>query len=143
MISPRFLLLMARTWLILGSLSLVFASYRLFGRAVDAGLATTSLYWIVPVAILVGGIKARLVMRKRMRANIDRLSKATEKLWPWNIYPPQLLIFIITMIVLMAVLKRVLAGNGSGLGALGGVDLGVAVALAVASLEYRRSAAAA
>jgi hypothetical protein len=140
MISARLLLIMAQTWLVLGSLSLVFGSYRLFRRALDAGLDLTHLYWIVPVAILVGVFKARMVMRKRMRANIARLSATKGKLWPWQLYPPQLLIFILVMVATMAVLKRVFVGNGSGLGALGGVDLLVAVALGVASLEYRKSA---
>ncbi len=138
MISARFLLIMAQTWLVLGSLSLVLASARLFHRALDAGMLTSHLYWIVPVAILTGAFKARVVMRRRMRANIRRLSETTGKLWPWQIYPPQLLAFILAMVILMAVLKRVFADNGPGLGFLGGVDLAVAVALGVASLEYRR-----
>jgi len=137
MISSRTLLIMARTWLVIGSLSLVFACVRLFNRALDAGMPTVHLYWIVPLAIVAGFFKARVVMRKRMRANIARLAATRHKLWPWQIYPPQLLIFILAMVTLMAVLKRVLAGNGLGLGALGGVDLLVAVALGVASLEYR------
>jgi hypothetical protein len=140
MISARLLLIMAQTWLVVGSLSLVFGSYRLFGRALDAGLSVTHVYWIAPVAILIGFFKARVVMRKRMRANIARLSATKGKLWPWQLYPPQLLIFIFAMVAMMAVLKRVFVGNGAGLGALGGVDLLVAVALAVASLEYRKSA---
>jgi hypothetical protein len=138
MISGRFLLIMARTWLILGSISLVFAGVRLFMRALDAGMSTIHLYWIIPVAVLAGAFKARMVMRKRMRANIARLSSSTGKFWPWQIYPPQLLVFIISMVILMAVMKRVFAGNGPGLGALGGIDITVAVALAVASLEYAR-----
>jgi hypothetical protein len=138
MINGRFLLIMAQTWLVLGSLSLVFASVRLFGRALDAGMSATHLYWIVPVAILAGAFKARFVMRRRLRANIERLSAATEKMWPWQIYPPQLLAFILTMVILMSVLRRVFADNGLGLGCLGGVDLAVAVALAVAALEYGR-----
>lgn len=141
MISSRLLLIMARTWLVLGSLSLIFASTRLFRRAMDAGLSATHLYWIVPVAVLFGAFKARFVMRRRMRANIARLTSTTGKLWLWQIYPPQLLIFILSMVALMAVLKRVLAGNGPGLGALGAVDVLVAVALAVASLEYRGATA--
>jgi len=140
MISGRFLLIMAQTWLVLGSLSLVFGSVRLFRRALALDMSPTNLYWLVPVAILIGAVKAVMVMRKRMRANIARLRATTGKLWPWQIYPPQLLIFIITMVVLMAVLKRVLAGNGMGLGYLGGVDLAVAVALMVASFEYMRPA---
>lgn len=141
MISPRLLLIMARTWLVLGSLSLVFASTRLFRRAMDAGLDPANIYWIVPVAILIGAFKARFVMRRRMRENIARLAATREKLWLWQIYPPQLLIFILSMVALMAVLKRVLAGNGIGLGALGGVDVLVAVALGVASFEYRGATA--
>ncbi len=140
MISGRFLLMMAQLWLVLGSLSLVYASVRLFRRGLDVGMSTTHLYWLVPVAILAGAFKARMVMRKRMRANIARLSSSTGKLWPWQIYPPQLLAFIISMVILMNILRRVFADNGLGLGCLGGVDLAVAVALAVASLEYRRPA---
>ncbi len=136
MISPRLLLIMAQAWLVLGSLSLVYASTKLFRHALEAGLAPNHLYWIIPVAALAGAFKARVVMRKRMRANIERLSTSTEKMWPWEIYPVPLLIFIVTMVILMAVLKRVFVGNGAGLGALGGVDVGVAVALGVASLEY-------
>lgn len=140
MLSSRVLLLMARTWLMLGMVGLGFASSKLFHRAVDAGLAPVHLYWIIPVAIIAGAFKARKVMRKRMRANIKRLAATTEKLWPWHIYPWPLLVFIIAMIVLMAILKRVFAASGPGLGALGGVDLAVGVALGVASLEYRNSA---
>ena len=138
MISGRFLLMMAQLWLVLGSLSLVYACVRLFIRALDAGMSTAHLYWLIPVAILSGAFKARMVMRKRMRANIARLSSSNGKLWPWQIYPPQLLAFIISMVILMNILRRVFADNGLGLGCLGGVDLAVAVALAVASLEYRR-----
>lgn len=136
MISPRLLLIMAQTWLVLGSLSLIYASTKLFRSALEAGLTPSHLYWIIPVSIFIGAFKARMVMRKRMRANIERLSTATGKMWPWEIYPVPLLIFIVTMVILMAVLKKVYVGNGAGLGALGGVDVGVAVALAVASLEY-------
>ena len=140
MINSRLLLILARTWLILGAISLVFACTRLFRRAMDAGLDVSHLYWIAPVAILVGAFKARVVMRKRMRANIARLSAIDGKLWIWQVYPPQLLVFIIAMVILMAVLKRVFVDSGPGLGLLGGIDLAVAVALAVASLEYRKSA---
>lgn len=143
MISAGLLLILARTWLVLGSLSLVFASTRLFRRALEAGLSPTHLYWIVPAAMLAGAFKARFVMRRRMRANIARLTATKGKLWLWQIYPPQLLAFILSMVALMAVLKRGLEGNGAGLGALGGVDVLVAVALGVASLEYRGATAAA
>jgi len=137
MISARFLLIMAQTWLVLGSLSLVLACVRLFRHAIEAGMPTSYLFGIVPVSILAGAFKARMVMRRRMRANIRRLSESSAKMWPWQIYPPQLLAFILTMVILMAVLKRVFVDNGLGLGILGGVDLAVAVALGVASLEYR------
>jgi hypothetical protein len=136
MLSGRFLLIMAQLWLVLGSLSLVYASWRLFNRALDAGMSPMHLYWIIPGALLAGVFKARFVMRRRMRINARRLSESREKMWPWQVYPPQLLAFISTMVILMFVLKRVFADHGLGLGCLGGVDLGVAVALAVAALEY-------
>lgn len=142
MISPRFLLIMAQTWLVLGSLSLIYGAYNLFNRALNAGMTVTHLYWLIPLGIVAGAFKARKVMRKRMRANIARLSSSEEKMWPWQIYPLPLLAFIITMVVLMTIMKRVFAANGLGLGCLGSVDVAVAVALGVASLEYRGSARA-
>ncbi len=139
MISSRYLLIIARLWLIMGCLSLIMASARLFHRAIGAGLTPTHIYWIAPLAILAGAFKAIVVMRKRMRANIKRLASTEGKLWLWQVYPPVLLIFILAMVLLMVVLKRVYATSGPGLGFLGGVDLAVGVALGVASLEYRRA----
>lgn len=136
MITGRILLILAQLSLVLGSISLVYAGVKLFGRALEAGMSTSHLYWIVPVAILAGGFKARFVMRRRMQANIRRLSDTTAKLWPWQIYPPQLLAFILSMVILMFIMKRVFADHAFGLGCLGGVDLAVAVALVVASVEY-------
>jgi hypothetical protein len=138
MLNSRTMLLLAQLILLFGGLSLVPASIRLFQRAIEAGMPSWHLWWIVPGAAVVGGIKARFVMRKRMRQNIRRLAASQDKLWPWQIYPAPLLIFIITMVISMNVLKRVFADNGMGLGILGGVDVGVAVALLVAVREYWR-----
>ena len=140
MLNSRSILIMARWILIIGAVSLLSGGTRLFRRALDGGLPAWHLAWILPVAVVLGAGKARMVMRRRMRINIARLEATTGKLWPWQIYPPQMLAFILTMVVLMAVMKRVLANNAMGLGALGGVDLAVAVALVVASLEYRKTA---
>jgi hypothetical protein len=136
MLSGRIVLIMAQTWLVLGALSLVYASVKLFRSGLDLGMSPSHLYWIIPVAILAGAFKARFVMRRRMRANVRRLTESSEKFWPWHVYPIQLLAFITSMVIMMFVLKRVFAENGFGLGCLGGVDLAVAVALAVAALEY-------
>lgn len=138
MLTPRLMLLLAQVILTFGAISLIPASIKLFHRALEQGLPTWYLWLIVPVALILGVGKALFVMRKRMRHNIGRLRAATDKLWPWQIYPPQLLAFIIAMVVLMNVLKRVLADHALGLGILGGVDVAVAAALAIASLEYRR-----
>lgn len=141
MLTPHALLLMARGWLILGALSLIYASAKLFRHGLDEGLMSSHLYWVIPLAIFVGAFKGRVVMRKHMRANIERISASTEKLGFWHIYPARLLGFIALMILGMAFLKRALVGSGPGLGALGGVDLAVAVALGVASFEYGAAAA--
>ncbi len=137
MLTSRSILVLAQTILLLGALSLVPASIKLFNRALDLGLPGWWLGVIVPLAAIAGWAKARFVMRKRMVQNVQRLRAATGRLWPWHVYPPQLLAFIVTMVVLMAVLKRVLADNAMGLGILGGVDVAVAVALLVASSVYR------
>lgn len=138
MITPNLMLIFAQTILVLGGLSMIPASVRLFRRALEAGLPAWHLYWIVPVFLALGVGKAVFVMRKRMRQNIRRIATSEGKLWPWQIYPPQLLAFIITMVILMNVMKRVLAGHGLGLGLLGGVDVAVFAALLIASGEYRR-----
>ncbi len=137
MISPRLMLILAQALLVVGALALMPASVRLFLRALEAGMPSWHLYWIIPVAALVGGVKAVYVMRRSMRQNSIRLRSAQGKMWPWQIYPPQLFVFILSMVVMMFVFKRVFAGSAFGLGALGGIDVAVAVALVVASGEYR------
>jgi len=136
-LTSRSILVLAQAILLIGSVSLVPASIKLFRRALDLGLPAWWLAVIVPVAAAAGWAKARFVMRKRMVLNVQRLRGTTGRLWPWQVYPPQLLAFILTMVVLMAVLKRVLADNAMGLGILGGVDVAVAVALVAASSVYR------
>ena len=138
MLNPRTMLILARWILIIGAVSLLSGGVSLFRRALEEGLPAWHLGWILPLAVLVGAGKARFVMRRRMRRNIERLAAASGRLWLWQIYPPQLLVFILSMSVLMIVLKKGAAGNAMALGLLGGVDLVVAVALVVASLEYRR-----
>lgn len=138
MLSPRLMLILAQSILVIGAISLVPATWKLFNRALDMGLPSWHLWWIIPVSLVLGGGKALFVMRKRMRQNIKRIATSPGKLWPWQIYPPQLLAFIATMVIMMNVMKRVLADNAMGLGILGGVDVAVAVALVIASAEYLR-----
>lgn len=138
MLSPRLMLILAQSILVIGAISLLPAAWRLFHRASELGLPTWHFYWIIPVFLALGAGKALFVMRKRMRQNIHRIATSDAKLWPWQIYPPQLLAFIITMVIMMNVLKRVFAENAMGLGILGGVDVAVAVALMIASAEHRR-----
>ncbi len=137
MLTSRSILILAQTLLICGGISLVPASVKLFNRAVTQGMPAWWIAVIVPLAIIAGWAKARFVMRKRMVLNVRRLKSITGRIWPWQIYPPQLLVFIVAMIVLMNILKRVLATNATGLGVLGGVDVTVAVALLTASSVYR------
>ena len=139
MLSPRIMLILAQSILVIGSISLIPAAWKLFHRALALGLPSWNLWWIIPFFLVLGGGKALFVMRKRMRQNIKRIATSPVKLWPWQIYPPQLLAFIVTMVILMNVMKRVLAENAMGLGILGGVDVAVAVALMIASAEYRRT----
>lgn len=138
MLTPRLMLTFAQGFLIIGALGMIPAAWKLFRRALDAGMPAWHLYWIIPVFLVAGALKAVFVMRKRMRQNIRRIASTEGTLWPWQIYPPQLLIFIISMVILMNVMKRVLAGHGMGLGLLGGVDVALFAALLMASGEYRR-----
>ncbi len=138
MLTPRLMLKLAQGLLVLGALGMIPASVKLFDRALAAGMPRGYLFIIIPVGLALGAAKAVFVMRKRMRQNIRRIAATEGKLWPWQIYPPQLLVFIVTMVILMNVAKRALAGNALGLGLLGGVDVAVFAALLIASGEYRR-----
>lgn len=132
------MLILAQAVLVVGSISLIHAGSKLFRQALEAGLPVWMLAVFLPVAVLLGYIKATKVMRKRMRGNVDRLRAKSGKSWPWQIYPVQLLGFIFLMNAFMFVMKRVLAGGAYGLAGLGSIDVTVAVALFVVSGEYRR-----
>ena len=138
MLSPRLMLFFAQTFLFFGGLSMIVAAGRLFLRATDAGMPSWNIFWIVPLAALLGASEAIFVMSKRMRQNVARLRATQGKLWIWQIYPVPLLGFIFAMVTLMFVLKRVLTDDPIGLAVLGGIDVTVAVALLVSTREYRR-----
>jgi hypothetical protein len=139
MLTSRQMLVFSRLVLVAGSISLLFAASKLFRQAIQGEhLELLHLAWMIPLALGGGWAKAHFVMRKRMRANAIRIRNATGRLWPWQLYPPQLLAFIGSMILIMAILKRVYAHDGLVLGLLGGVDLAVAMALITSSSEYGR-----
>ncbi len=130
MLTSRQMLVFSRLVLVAGSISLLFAASKLFRQAIQGEhLELWHLAWMIPLALGGGWAKAQFVMRKR---------NATGRLWPWQLYPPQLLAFIGSMILIMAILKRVYAHDGLVLGLLGGVDLAVAMALITTSTEYGR-----
>jgi len=125
-------------WLLrLGALSLLWRTWEMVSHALGLGLRPVQLAWLLPLAVLLGLGKARFVMRPRMEANVARLRAHTGRLAPWNLYPPQLFAFILTMILLMAWAKGQAAGQALPLALLGGVDLMVAAALLGASDVYR------
>jgi hypothetical protein len=127
---------MGRWILWAGALSLVWRAGLLVGQALRLGLMPLHLLWLLPVAVLAGWFKARLVMRPRMLVNARRLLTHPGRLRPWQLYPPQLFLFILTMITLMAWLKREVLGLPLPTALLGGVDLLVAAALATSSTVY-------
>ena len=124
----------------LGALSLLWRAWQLVAQALGLGLQPFQLAWLLPLAVLLGLGKARFVMRPRMEANVARLRAHSGRLAPWNLYPPQLFAFILTMILLMAWAKGQAAGHALPLALLGGVDLLVAAALLGASDAYRERA---
>lgn len=124
-------------WILrIGALSLVWRAGLLVGQALRLGLRPPHLFWLLPAALLAGWFKARLVMRPRMLVNARRLLTHPGRLRPWQLYPPQLFLFILTMIVLMAWLKREVLGLPLPTALLGGVDLLVAAALASSAGVY-------
>jgi hypothetical protein len=139
MLKSRTMLLLAQVILIVGAVSLLVAAWRLFLQALAGGMPTGHLGWLLPVAVLIGIGKARFVMQRRMQVNARRLAAAAGRQWPWQVYPPQILVFIAAMVLSMLVLKHVFATDAMALGLLGGVDLAVAVALLITSWEYRWS----
>ncbi len=123
----------------LGALSLLWRTWQLLAQALRLGMRPVHLAWLLPVAVLLGLGKGRFVMRPRMLANVARLRAHAGRLAPWQLYPPQLFAFILSMVLLMAWAKGLAAGHALPTALLGGVDLVVAAALLGASGAYRES----
>lgn len=121
----------------LGSLSLLWRTWQLAQQALRANLKPWHLAWILPVAAVVGLVKARLVMRPRMEQNVRRLLTHAERLRPWQLYPPQLFAFILAMILLLRWATAHFAQQAMPLALLSGVDLAVAAALISSASVYR------
>ncbi len=141
MLNQRAMLLLAKIMLIGGAFGLLSAALRLFRQALAARMSDWHLCWIVPVAALVGVFKARSVMRRRMQTNVHRLTSAGKKQWPWQVFAPLIVFFIVMMILTMIVIKKRFGNEALALGIIAGVDLAVAVALVApqVSIDSRRN----
>jgi hypothetical protein len=129
----------AGAWLLrAGTLSLLTMTWVNWSRALALGLRAAHLLWLAPAALLLGWLKARLVMLPRMSANARRLFSSRERLFPWQLYPPQLFAFILAMIALMAWLRHHYRLDMTVNAALGAVDLAVAAALFASAGVYAR-----
>ncbi|MFA7330720.1 MAG: hypothetical protein WC326_06560 [Candidatus Delongbacteria bacterium] len=125
------------SWILrFGALSLAWRTWQLLSQSLRLGLRPLHLLWLLPVAVLAGWLKARLVMRPRMLQNARRLLDHPGRLRPWQLYPPQLFAFILSMVLLMAWLRSVVLGLPLPTALLGGVDLLVAAALLTSSGVY-------
>lgn len=124
-------------WILrLGALSLLWKTGVLLRQALQLGLEPVHLAWLLPLAAAGGWGKARFVMRRRMVANRDRLLAHRGRLWPWQLYPPQLFAFIAAMVMLMAWLRQIFAGRALPTALLGAMDLAIAAALLASAGIY-------
>lgn len=121
-----------------GTLSLLVMTWVNWQRALDLRLQPVHLLWLAPAAALLGWMKARWVMLPRMMENARRLIRSRDRLRLWQLYPPQLFIFILSMIALMAWLRHHYRGDMTVNAALGAVDLLIAAALLNVAGVYRR-----
>ena len=131
---------MARTggWVLrMGTVSLLVMTWINWQRAVDLRFPPVHLLWLAPAAALLGWMKARWVMLPRMTENARRLFSSRERLRPWQLYPPQLFVFILSMIALMAWLRHHYRWDMTVNAALGAVDLMIAAALLNVAGVYR------
>jgi hypothetical protein len=137
MLAPTHLLLLSRVILLMGSMSLGLAAYRLTLKSISLGLSPQHFLWIFPLAAFFGIGKALLLMRPRMRANARRIVEHRGKLYIWQLYPAPLMLFIASMITLMAILKNHFALHPEMNAGLAAVDLAVALALLIGSFDQR------
>lgn len=121
----------------LGSLSLLWRTWQLAQQALRLNLRPWHLAWLLPLATVAGLVKARMVMRPAMERNVRRLLGHGGRMRPWQLYPPQLFAFILTMILLMRWATGHFAGQAMPLALLAGVDLAVAAALLSSAGVYR------
>ncbi len=136
------LLAVAGGWVLrVAGVMLVLVALRLARRAHELGVEPEHAAWLAPLALVVGWFKARRVMGPLLERNVDDLS-ARERVPAWRLYPPRLMVFIVMMVVLSALAKRLAAGCGMGLATLSALDLAVGTALLLASLPVLRRARA-
>ncbi len=140
MFQPKHLLTLSRILLLIGSLSLCYGAFKLAHKAIELGFNWQHFIWISPVALAAGLAKALFVMRPKMRSNAHRLMHHKGKLYPWQLYPAPLLLFIASMITIMAILKSLFSTHATMIAFLSAVDLAVAMALVVGSRDQRMPA---
>ncbi len=99
------------------------------------------LPWLLAaLALIVGGVKGRLVMCRVADRNVARLHRLAVPGTVWRIYAPGGWAFIAAMMLLGMALRRFNTALATSWGgpALGVVDLAVGVALLIGAQRYRR-----
>jgi len=134
--SPRTLKLLALLTWIIGGVVLLLKGYSLFAEAVALRPGAALSYLSFPIAIVVGGLKARYLFLPSCRRNLVRIDSLTEpKLWQF--FRPTFFVFLLCMILLGAWMSRQASGNYSMLLAVSSVDLTLSVALLGSLVGFR------
>ncbi|MCH7814355.1 MAG: hypothetical protein IID40_10085 [Planctomycetes bacterium] len=128
-------LLAGGLWAVAGTVLSVVGVLLLWG---SGGL----LPWLLLVlALVLGGVKGRLIMCRVADRNVARLHGLCVSGTLWRIYTPGGWAFIAAMMLLGMALRRFNTALATSWGrpALGVVDLAVGVALLIGAHRYRRS----
>lgn len=134
--SPRTLKLLALITWVIGGVVLFLKGYSLFAEAVALRPGAALSYLPFPIAIVVGGLKARYLFLPSCRRNLVRIDSLLEPK-PWQFFRAGFFIFLLCMILLGAWMSRQASGNYGMLLAVSSVDLTLSVALLGSLVGFR------
>ncbi len=139
-VSHRVLNLLALFTWTTGGVVLLLKGYALFAEA-DSLRPDSALHYLpFPVAIVVGGLKARYLFLPSCRRNLSRIDSLSEP-GPWQFFRPWFFIFLLSMILLGVWLSGWASGNYGKLLAVSSMDLTLSVALLGSLVGFKDGAA--
>jgi hypothetical protein len=95
--------------------------------------------WVaLSVGVLIGIVKARYLLVKSCRRNLQRIANLTDPRW-WQFFRPRFFVFLAIVITLGITASRQAEGHYVGLNLVAGLDLSVGAGLLFSGVAFLKS----